>query len=267
MARSVESCFSRWGSASENVAFWFARILFALTIAAVYHLARALLPTRRQAIIAAVLFGTTPICFWYSVSAGTEMTAALMAVLGMWGIATGNGALAAAGVAFAAQTRMELLLLVPLVWLSPNVSRKWKIASAGLALFEMVHVAWVISVAPVLERAEEVTAAFGVGHVGRNLIDNIKYLFNPFVFPVAVSVFALLSLFSNSPPKLGGELGTLLALWVAGLFAVYLCFYAGSFDKNTRYSIQILAPLMCWRLHLRNGPFGLPPSQCRPSYL
>ena len=66
----------------------------------------------------------------------------------------------------------------------------------------MVHVAWVISVAPVLERAEEVTAAFGVGHVGQNLIDNIKYLFNPFVFPGAVSVFALLSLFSNSPPKL-----------------------------------------------------------------
>ena len=57
------------GGASENVAFWFARILFALTIAAVYHLARALLPTRRQAIIAAVLLGATHISFWYSVSA------------------------------------------------------------------------------------------------------------------------------------------------------------------------------------------------------
>src|SRR4051812_36916916 len=76
--------------ASETAAFWFARLLFGLAIAAVYHLARALLPTRMQAVIAAVMFGATPICFWYSVSAGTDMTAASMAVLGMWGMATGN---------------------------------------------------------------------------------------------------------------------------------------------------------------------------------
>src|SRR5215813_10307220 len=50
----------------EIAAFWFARLLFALAIAAVYHLTRALLPNRKQAVIAAVLFGATPICFWYS---------------------------------------------------------------------------------------------------------------------------------------------------------------------------------------------------------
>ena len=52
------------------------------------------------AVVAAILFGATPIVFWYSVSAGTDMSAALMAILGMWGLATGNGALAAAGFAF-----------------------------------------------------------------------------------------------------------------------------------------------------------------------
>ncbi len=235
------------GGAREPVAFWFARFLYALTIAAVYHLARALLAKRTQANVAAILFGATPICFWYSVSAGSDMTAALMAVLGMWGTATGNGALAAAGFAFAAQTRMELLLLVPLVWLSPRLATKWKIAAAALALFEVVHVGWVISVTPLLERAEEVSSAFGAAHIWRNLFDNTKYLFNPFAFPIAVSVLAILSVFrrSNSPPKLGGEFRarTLLAFWLAGLFTVYLCFYAGSFDTNARYSIQIVAPL------------------------
>ena len=36
----------------------------------------------------------------------------------------------------------------------------------------------------------------------------------------------------------------MLILWALGLFVVYLSFYAGSFDKNTRYSIQILVPLI-----------------------
>jgi len=111
---------------SEIVAFWFARFLFALTIAAIYQLARELLPTQRQALAAAILFAAIPVCFWYSLSAGTDMPAALMAVLGMWGLAVGNGALAAAGFAFAAQTRMELLVLIPLVWLTPKISPKWR---------------------------------------------------------------------------------------------------------------------------------------------
>ena len=250
----------------ESVAFWFARLLFALAITAVYHLARALRLERKQAIVAAIMFGATPICFWYSVSAGTDVTAALMAVLGMWGLVSENGPLAAAGFAFAAQTRMELLLLVPLVWISPKISLKWKFATAGLALFEIVHVMWVFSVASTLERAEEVQSAFGFGHVGNNFLYNIKYLFNPFAFPIMISVLATLSLWERvaaiggrvrvsglrqilkpSPGALDARRplpeGEALVGWIVGLFVVYLSFYAGSFDTNTRYSIQILAPL------------------------
>ena len=229
---------------NETVAFWFARLIFALTIAAVYQLARSLLPERKQAVMAAILFGAIPICFWYSVSAGTDMSAALMAVLGMWGLATGNGALAAAGFAFATQTRMELLLLVPLVWISPKISSKWKVVAAGLALFEIVHVAWVMSVAPVLERAEEVQSAFGLGHVAANLRDNLRYLINPFDFPIMVAVLAVVALAKQaSSLRRTATPYTMLALWVLGLFAVYLIFYAGSFDTNARYGIQIVAPL------------------------
>ena len=241
---------------SEIVAFWFARFLFALTIAAVYQLARELLPTQRQALAAAILFAAIPVCFWYSLSAGTDMPAALMAVLGMWGLAVGNGALAAAGFAFAAQTRMELLVLIPLVWLTPKISAKWKIGAGALVAVEIVHVVWVMSIASRLERAEEVSSAFGLGYVGRNLPDSIKYLFSPFDFPLMISVFAALFLWEKAAaarrmraadwrqllkPSPGAPQA--LLLWLCGLFAVYLVFYAGSFDLNPRYSIQILAPL------------------------
>ena len=235
------------GGRSEAVAFWFARLLFAIALAAVYHLAREMLPTRQQAVLAAILFGAVPVCFWYSVSAGTDIAAALMAVLGMWGVVTGNGALAAAGLAFAAQTRMELLVLVPLVWLSPKVSPKWKVVAGALVAVEVVHVAWVMSVASMLERAEEVSAAFSFGYIGRNLRDNFRYLFiSPFDFPLVISVLAVLAsgrrFLRPSPgaarrPLPWGE------VWIGVLFAVYLVFYAGSFNLNPRYGIQILAPL------------------------
>ena len=51
------------GGRSEAVAFWFARLLFAIALAAVYHLAREMLPTRQQAVLAAILFGAVPVCF------------------------------------------------------------------------------------------------------------------------------------------------------------------------------------------------------------
>jgi hypothetical protein len=158
------------------------------------------------------------------------------------------------------------------------MSLKWKMAAGGLALFEIVHVAWVMSVASTLERAEGVQTAFGFGHVVANLSDNIRYLFNPFDFPVMITVLAILSLWertaatrSASPTgrslERGGRVrvsglrqflrpspgalkarrllpkGEALLFWIAGLFAVYLVFYAGSFYTNTRYSIQIVAPL------------------------
>src|SRR5262249_8720953 len=122
------------------------------------------------------------------------------------------------------------------------------------------------SVAPVLERAEEVQSAFGIGYVLANLSDNIKYLFNPFSFPIMVSVLATLSLWGRaaaissrvrvsglrkvlrpSPGALNARRplpgGEALVLWTLGLFAAYLTFYAGSFDRNARYSIQIVGPL------------------------
>ncbi len=227
---------------SESVAFWVARILFALAVAAVFHLSCEMIKSRRQAIIAAILFGATPICLWFSVSAGTDIPAALLAILGMWGLVTGNGPLACAGIALAAQTRMELLILVPLVWLLSKIPFKWKATTAGLVAVEIAHVFWVMSVAPVLAQAERVPAAFSPRYVVMNLRSNLAYLFNPYEF------FGLTLALAFGIAIYGGwraarDHHRLIYLPALGLLCIYLFFYAGSFEMNPRYSIQVLAPI------------------------
>jgi hypothetical protein len=240
---------------SEAVAFWFARLLYALAIAVVYHLARELLPTRRQALTAAILFGATPVCFWFSLSTGTDIPAALLVVLGMWGLTTGNGALAAAGLALAAQTRMEPLVLIPLVWLSRRVPFKWKIVAGALISVQLVHLAWVRSIAPGLAQAEGVSSGITLGYLIRNLRDNLEYVLNPLAFPVMVSVLAVAAVLARR--SIASLDRRNLYLWTGGLLAVYLPFYAGSFDMNPRYCIQILAPMTILAASFANRPLWI----------
>jgi hypothetical protein len=226
---------------SETAAFVMARVFFALAIAGVYQLGRQVLKRRQQAVLAAILFGATPICFWFSPSTGTDIAAALFAVLGMWGLFAGNGMLAAAGFGLAAQTRLELIVLVPLVWLSDRISLKWKVAAAGLVTAEIAHIGWVMSIAPALEKAEKITSAFSSRYAGDNLVINLGYLVNPFLFPVGITAAGIVGLVLCLRRRDRSKF--VLTLQMLALFAVYLLFYAGSFDLNPRYAIQILAPL------------------------
>jgi hypothetical protein len=245
---------------SETVAFRVARILFALAAAAVFHLTLEISRSRMQAFIAAVLFAATPICFWFSASAGTDIPAALFATIGMWGMAAGNGALAAGGLAMAAQTRMELLIVVPLVAFASKIPAAWKIRTAGLAAIQIAHIAWVMSVSPVLEQAERVPATFSARYVVSNLQRNVSYLFNPYTFIGALTLVALgLALYSNrrGQQRLFNSDHRAPAIQAAALFCVYVMFYAGSFEQNPRYSIQILAPLAVIAATAMKGARGL----------
>ena len=236
----------------ETAAFWVARVLYAAAIAAVYHLALEALGTRRQALLASVIFGATPICFWFSVSAGTDIPAALCAALGLWGLIGGNEALAVGGFALAAQTRMELLLLVPLVWLSNKMSFKWRAAAAGLVSIEVVHVVWVMSVAPVLAHAERVGSTFSLGYVWANSKANVTYLFNPYGFFAVMTALMIGAVYKGrSAPRF--QPSGFLAMQAGGILMVYLLFYAGSFDLNPRYSIQMLAPIAVLAASLMKG--------------
>jgi hypothetical protein len=233
---------------SETVAFVMGRVFFAIAIAAVYQLARAVLETRRQALAAAILFGAAPACFWFSPSAGTDIPAALAAALGIWGVLSGNGMLAAAGFALAAQMRLELIILVPMVWLSGRVSLKWKLVAMGLVSAEIVHLGWVISIAPVLAKAEKVSSAFSLEYVWGNLVTNLSHVLNPMIFPAAVTVFGIAGMVRSlrrAPAPL---------IQALALFGLYLLFYAGSFTINPRYTIQFLVPLAVMAASISKRP-------------
>jgi dolichyl-phosphate-mannose-protein mannosyltransferase len=268
---------------SEAAAYIAARLFFAIAIAAVYHLGREMFDKRR-ALVAAILFGAAPACFWFSPSAGTDIPAVLAAALGMWGILAGNGMLAAGGFALAAQIRLELIVLVPMVWLSRKVSLGWTWIAAALIGAEVVHIGWVMSIAPALAAMEKVRSAFGFEFVASNLITNVKYILNPLVFPAGITVMAVFALatltrrfappspsgrgtFFRSVPLPLGEGGakrrvrvefttSLHLLQILLLFGIYAAFYAGSFEINPRYTIQFFVPLALMAASIANRPLA-----------
>ncbi|HYR90579.1 MAG TPA: glycosyltransferase family 39 protein [Terriglobia bacterium] len=221
--------------ASEAVAFAAARVMYSLLVAGVYHFARRMGLDRWQSIAAAAVVASVPVCFRFSVSAGTDVPAALFAVLGMWGIAAGNGALAAAGLAMAAQTRMEMITLVPLIFSTRAIEIKWKAAAVALALAELLHIGWVLSAAPQFAAFERVPSAFGFGNFLTNFKADISYFFDPFRFPVLVTPLFGIAFVRRNTFR--------LALWTGLLLGVYLFFYAGTFTVTPRYSIQLAVPM------------------------
>src|SRR3989475_5414895 len=102
------------------------------------------------------------------------MPAALFAALGMWGCIAGNGPLAAAGFAMAAQTRMELIVLVPLGWLAGKIPIKWKGIAGGLLIAEVMHLAWPMSGTPPLAEAGKRPGWMLNGFLPRELVSNLK---------------------------------------------------------------------------------------------
>jgi len=222
----------------EMVAFIVARLLYAMAVAAVYLLGREVLKTRAQAIAAAITFAATPACFAYSASAGTDLPAALFAALGIWGIAAGNGMLALGGLAMASMVRLEMIALASLILIGNRIPSKWKFGLGGLLIPEIAHVGWVFSIAPLLVKVEHVESAFSPVYILRNLRENIAYLFDPRAFPITGAIAAIIGILKAK------EFRIILLGWMAIFFCVYLVFYAGSFDINPRYSIQLTIPII-----------------------
>jgi hypothetical protein len=224
----------------EKVAFVVARLLYAMAVVVVYLLGRRILKTRLQAVVASLAFAATPACFAFSASTGTDLPAALFAAWGVLGIAAGNGMLAAGGLAMAAQIRLEMIVLAPMILLADRVSPKWKTALAVLIVPEILHIAWVLSISPALAKVEHVNSAFSPAYIFGNLVSNLRFLFDPRVFPIAAAVLAVATVIYRR----NSRIAALLWIWTAVLFVIYLTFYAGSFDTNPRYSIQLTIPII-----------------------
>ena len=230
----------------ESVAFIVARLFYALTVVAVYLLALEILKTRAQAITAAVVFAAAPACFAFSSSAGSDLPAALFATLGVWGAVSGNGMLAAGALAMAAQIRLDMIALAPLILIADRIPMKWKAGMGALITAEILHVSWVLSIAPKLAQVENVTSAFSPSYIPGNLWTNLKYLLNPTLFPIAATVLAVATLYRSTRNQ------QILLAWIALISAVYLLFFAGSFEINPRYSIQITIPIVLLAVSVAN---------------
>src|SRR5262249_2226991 len=170
--------------ARETIAFIAARVLYGFAVCAVYLLGREILQTRAQAMAAAIAFAAAPACFAYSSSVGTDLPATLFATLGVWGILSGNAMLGASALAMAAQVRLEMIALAPLMFVNDRMSKNWKAAFAGLIVPQFFHLYWVSRIASTLEAAERVNAAFSPQYVLGNLSADLRYIFNPIVFPI-----------------------------------------------------------------------------------
>lgn len=233
---------------SELTAFILARLLYALATAAVYLLARKVTDNQWQSLTAAVVFAATPACFAFSASTGTDLTAALFATLFVWGMIEGNALLAVGALLMTSQVRLEMIALAPLLVVAPRISWKWKAGAAALLLAEILHVSWVLSIAPILAKAERVEAAFATRYIVDNLWINLKYLIDPRMFPLAIPVLAIAALFRRDFQQ------KWLLAWVGTIAAVYLLFYAGNFEINPRYSIQLTVPLIILAVSFTRHP-------------
>jgi len=142
---------------------------------------------------------------------------------------------------------------MPLIWLSRTIPRQWKIAATGMVAIAVVHVAWVLSTAGTLERAEGIQATFALRYIATNLRTNLVYLLDPFsFFGAAIVVAAVLALWKQRQADAIPSFRFVYAQALSVL-AVYLLFYAGNFEVNPRYSMQLAAPAAILAAAFMNG--------------
>ncbi len=239
--------------ASEEAAFLFARVLFALAAAAVYLLARDQFRSRWMGGMSALVFMFVPAVLEHSASAATDIPALLFAVVGFWGLVSGGPALAVAGFALAAQIRLEPIVLIAFVLFDPAISRRWKAIGAALVSAEVLHVGWLLAGSSAYASAIGIESAFSYKYLIGNLVGSVGYLLDGGRFPLGITVLAMLALSAWGIARLrrhDGEAGRRsyrelhMAAWIGLLWGVYLVYYAGNLGTNPRYVLQIIVPLI-----------------------
>src|SRR5262249_27113492 len=91
--------------------------------------------------------------------------------------------------------------------------------------------------------------------VGANIEANLKYLFNPFIFFAGLLALALFAAIQGW--RVGRVYAWLMSGQTFGLLMIYLFFYAGRFDMNPRYLIQMLAPIAVLAASVTKGRSSL----------
>jgi hypothetical protein len=237
----------------EGTAFAVNAAAMASTVCAVYLLVWVLFRDRDAALFAGLLIALTPQQLVWSATAAAEPSASLALVMAFlcaahyWragGRAALGGAVVAA--AYAIQFRPESFLILPVIgvmtWprLRGELERPrgwwaailflWLVATHVGHLVAVRHVDWGTG-----------AARFSLGYVAANLrVNGWFYLYDE-RFPAAFTLLAIAGLLPG--PHRRERVS--VALYFLLFFAVYLAFYAGSYNygADVRYSLMTCPPI------------------------
>ena len=225
----------------------------ALTVCAVYLLVCVLFRDRDAALFAGLLIALTPQQLLWSATAAVEPSASLALVTALLCAAhylrAGGRAALGAGVvaaAYAIQFRPESFLILPVIGIMtwPRLRgelerpRGWWAAMLFLWLVA-IHVGHLAAVRHVdwgtgVER-------FSLGYVAANFRVNGWFYLNDGRFPAAFTLLAIAGLW----PAPHRRERVSMAIYFLLFFAIYLMFYAGSYNygADVRYSLMTYPPI------------------------
>lgn len=253
---------------SEPLSFLFNNFIFVLSALAIFGIAWLLFGDFKTGAYAALIWTVIPqSILWHNTTAAEPSNTFFLTLVVFLALSAvrseglGPYFLAAVGACFAAQFRMESLLIVPLVLVIVGLGnrkvfrdrRVYYLVPLVLALLlaHVMHVACFIGHSWGAAAAQD---KFSLGYLGHNLTTNGLFFLNGKDFPVLLTLFAFLGLLSKKsvPERLQ------LLLWFGVFWGIFLPFYAGSYSygADVRFSLMTfpaLAVLAAFGLSMADG--------------
>jgi len=240
---------------SESLSFLFNNMVFVLGALTIFGIALLLFGDPKTGLYAALVWMAIPQnILWHgttSAEPSTTLFLALTVFLTLGAARSGDlrfYGLAAVSGCFAAQFRMESLLILPLVLAIVGLTDRkafrdpklYYLVPAVLALL-WAHATHLVSFGGHAWGAIGTQKTFSLAYLGRNLMMNGGFFMNGRDFPVLLTLFAILAVISR---RFITERLVLL-VWFALFWGVFLFFYAGSYyyGADVRFSLMALPPL------------------------
>ena len=239
---------------SPTIAFRFNATIAAITVVAIYLLVFIVFADRTAAFFAALVMVLMPEQTLWSATAAVEPSASLACVIAMLFAAEFRQskrtvALAATAVAtaYAVQFRAESAVIVPVVGLMTfqgrfkdelKESRFWAVGLLALALVS-IHLGHLVAVRNEPWGTSDARLSFH--YVVTNLRVNGWFYLRDERFPILFTILAGVGLVTGRMLAARFEFAAYFALF----FAVYLLFYAGSYNygADVRYSLMTFPPV------------------------
>lgn len=245
--------FYRLFGAHEWVSHAANNVALLIGLAAIAGIALALWGSVRSAVLAAALYAGTPLVLRWSNTAAVEPSAAAFAALAVWSAvhhlrraSTGSLLLAVGATSFACHFRYDtVLVLLPLALFALLNHRDTLLRPAtlwGIAIMAacLLPLAWQLYAFRNFDWGSN-GQKFGWAVVAKNFHDNGWFYLRNERYPVVFTALALVGLIAARPWRV-----TLLPiLWALLSWAIFLSFYAGSYNYGVdeRFSLMTAAPL------------------------